>query len=152
MGDGSVTKRDLIEEVAQRYPRFSRRDAEVMVNTVFDSMTEALARTERIEIRGFGSFIVKQRPAREGRNPRTGAVVDVAAKKVPLFKVGKELRLRVDGQPLVAAHLGRRRRLKQMTPADEIEARDAPDWGRSFLSGHAPFQIAHLETQQMGIF
>ncbi len=106
MGDGSVTKRDLIEEVAQRYPRFSRRDAEVMVNTVFDSMTEALARTERIEIRGFGSFIVKQRPAREGRNPRTGAVVDVAAKKVPLFKVGKELRLRVDGQPLVAAAPG----------------------------------------------
>lgn len=103
MGDGSVTKRDLIEEVAQRYPRFSRRDAEVMVNTVFDSMTEALARTERIEIRGFGSFIVKQRPAREGRNPRTGEVVDVAAKKVPLFKVGKELRLRVDGQPLAAA-------------------------------------------------
>ena len=103
MGDGSVTKRDLIEEVAQRYPRFSRRDAEVMVNTVFDSMTEALARTERIEIRGFGSFIVKQRPAREGRNPRTGEVVAVAAKKVPLFKVGKELRLRVDGQPFAAA-------------------------------------------------
>ncbi len=103
MGDGSVTKRDLIEEVAQHYPRFSRRDAEVMVNTVFDSMTEALTRTERIEIRGFGSFIVKQRPAREGRNPRTGEVVDVAAKKVPLFKVGKELRLRVDGQPLTAA-------------------------------------------------
>ena len=106
MGDGSVTKRDLIEEVAQRYPRFSRRDAEVMVNTVFDSMTEALAKTERIEIRGFGSFIVKQRPAREGRNPRTGEVVDVVAKKVPLFKVGKELRLRVDGQPLAAVEPG----------------------------------------------
>ena len=97
-----MTKRDLIEEIAQRYPRFSRRDAEVMVNTVFDSMTEALARPERIEIRGFGSFIVKHRPAREGRNPRTGEVVAVAAKKVPLFKVGKELRLRVDSQPLEA--------------------------------------------------
>ena len=95
-----MTKRDLIEEVAQNYPRFSRRDAEVMVNAVFDSMTEALAKTDRIEIRGFGSFIVKHRPAREGRNPRTGEVVAVAAKKVPLFKVGKELRLRVDGQPL----------------------------------------------------
>jgi len=95
-----VTKRDLIEEVAQQYPRFSRRDAEVMVNAVFDSMTEALAKGERIEIRGFGSFIVKQREAREGRNPRTGALVSVAAKKVPLFKVGKELRLRVDGQPV----------------------------------------------------
>lgn len=94
-----MTKRDLIEEIAQHYPRFSRRDAEVIVNAVFDSMTEALAKGERIEIRGFGSFIVKQRSSREGRNPRTGAVVSVAAKKVPLFKVGKELRLRVDDQP-----------------------------------------------------
>ena len=93
-----MTKRDLIEEVAQHYPRFSRRDAEVMVNAVFDSMTEALAKSERIEIRGFGSFIVKQRNARDGRNPRTGEIVAVAAKKVPLFKVGKELRLRVDGK------------------------------------------------------
>jgi integration host factor subunit beta len=95
-----VTKRVLIEEVALQYPRFSRRDAEVMVNAVFDSMTDALAKGERIEIRGFGSFIVKQRSAREGRNPRTGEIVSVAAKKVPLFKVGKELRLRVDGQPV----------------------------------------------------
>ena len=95
-----MTKRDLIEEVAQQYPRFSRRDAEVMVNAVFDSMTDALAKGERIEIRGFGSFIVKQRSSREGRNPRTGDIVSVAAKKVPLFKVGKELRLRVDGQPV----------------------------------------------------
>jgi integration host factor subunit beta len=95
-----VTKRDLIEEVAQQYPRFSRREAEVMVNAVFDSMTDALAKGERIEIRGFGSFMVKQRSAREGRNPRTGAIVSVAAKRVPLFKVGKELRLRVDGQPV----------------------------------------------------
>ena len=87
-----MTKRQLIEEVAQRYPRFSRRDAEVMVNAVFDSMTDALAKGERIEIRGFGSFIVKQRAAREGRNPRTGTLVSVSAKKVPLFKVGKELR------------------------------------------------------------
>jgi integration host factor subunit beta len=93
-----VTKRDLIEEVAEQYPRFSRREAEVMVNAVFDSMTDALVKGERIEIRGFGSFIIKYRPAREGRNPRTGSVVSVAAKRVPLFKVGKELRLRVDSQ------------------------------------------------------
>jgi integration host factor subunit beta len=99
-GRTAVTKRDLIEEVAQQYPRFSRREAEVMVNAVFDSMTDALAKGERIEIRGFGSFMVKQRAAREGRNPRTGAIVSVAAKRVPLFKVGKELRLRVDGQPV----------------------------------------------------
>jgi integration host factor subunit beta len=96
--NGSMTKRDLIDEVVKIYPRFSGRDAEVMVNAVFDSMTEALARGERIEIRGFGSFVVKHRQAREGRNPKTGALVPVAAKRVPFFKVGKELKLRVDGK------------------------------------------------------
>jgi integration host factor subunit beta len=95
---GSMTKRDLIDEVVKIYPRFSGRDAEVMVNAVFDSMTDALARGERIEIRGFGSFVVKHRQAREGRNPKTGALVPVAAKRVPFFKVGKELKLRVDGK------------------------------------------------------
>ena len=92
-----MTKRDLIEELLKQFPRFARRDAEVMVNTVFDTMTEALCRGDRIEIRGFGSFVVKQREARDGRNPRTGRRVAVAAKRVPFFKVGKELRQRVDG-------------------------------------------------------
>lgn len=92
-----MTKRDLIDELVQLYPRFSRRDAEVMVNAVFDSLAEALRRGDRIEIRGFGSFVVKHREAREGRNPRTGLRVSVAAKRVPFFKVGKELRVRVDG-------------------------------------------------------
>jgi integration host factor subunit beta len=94
-----MTKRDLIDEVVKLFPRFSRRDAEVMVGAVFDSMTSALVGGERIEIRGFGSFVVKQRRAREGRNPKTGAIVAVQAKRVPFFKVGKELRLRVDGKP-----------------------------------------------------
>ena len=94
-----MTKRDLIEEVVKLYPRFSRRDAEVMVNAVFGSMTQALVRGERIEIRGFGSFVVKNRQAREGRNPKTGRLVPVHAKRVPFFKVGKELNLRVDGKP-----------------------------------------------------
>jgi integration host factor subunit beta len=115
-----VTKRDLIEEVAQQYPRFSRRDAEVIVNAVFDSMTDALAKGERIEIRGFGSFIIKQRPAREGRNPRTGTVVSVAAKKVPLFKVGKELRLRVDDQQSDAEGLV----IEDDTEEDDTEAEE----------------------------
>jgi integration host factor subunit beta len=118
-----VTKRDLIEEVAQQYPRFSRRDAEVIVNAVFDSMTDALAKGERIEIRGFGSFIVKQRPAREGRNPRTGTVVSVTSKKVPLFKVGKELRLRVDDQQTEAEGLAEE---------DETEAEENTSMRRGF--------------------
>jgi integration host factor subunit beta len=94
-----MTKRALIEEVVRLYPRYSRRDAEVMVNAVFGSMADALRRSERIEIRGFGSFVVKNRRSREGRNPKTGMTVSVAAKRVPFFKVGKELKLRVDGKP-----------------------------------------------------
>ncbi|MFI5396555.1 MAG: HU family DNA-binding protein [Candidatus Binatia bacterium] len=93
-----MTKRDLIDEVVQLYPRYSRRDAEVIVNSVFSGMASTLRGGGRIEIRGFGSFIVKQRQGREGRNPRTGRVVSVPAKRVPFFKAGKELRLRVDGK------------------------------------------------------
>ncbi len=97
---GSMTKRELIDEVVKRYPRLSAHDAEAVVNAVFDSMTEALARTERIEIRGFGTFVVKHRQAREGHNPKTGALVSVAAKRVPWFKAGKELKLRVNSKPV----------------------------------------------------
>jgi integration host factor beta subunit len=91
-----MTKRDLIDEIVRQYPAYSRRDAEVIVNAVFESMTDALCKEERIEIRGFGSFVVKQRRAREGRNPKTGEIVAVSAKRVPFFKVGKELKQRVD--------------------------------------------------------
>ena len=94
-----MTKRDLIDEVNKRFPHLSRRDSEVIINAIFDSMVDALSQGDRIEIRGFGSFVVKQRRARQGRNPKSGALVSVAAKRVPFFKVGKELRLRVDGQP-----------------------------------------------------
>jgi integration host factor subunit beta len=97
-----MTKRDLIEEVVRAFPRYSRRDAEVMVNSVFSGMVDALRHNDRIEIRGFGSFVVKSRRAREGRNPKTGRTVSVAAKRVPFFKVGKELKLRVDGKKLPA--------------------------------------------------
>jgi len=90
-----MTKRDLIEEIARRYPAYSRRDAEIIVNTIFESMTEALCNGDRVEIRGFGSFVVRHRDAREGRNPKTGDIVAVSAKKVPFFKVGKELKLRI---------------------------------------------------------
>jgi integration host factor subunit beta len=93
-----MTKRGLIEEVVRLYPQYSRRDAEVMVNTVFASLAEAMRRDDRIEIRGFGSFVVKHRRAREGRNPKSGTPVSVTAKRVPFFKVGKELKLRVDGK------------------------------------------------------
>ena len=93
-----MTKRDLIDEVNKRFPHLSRRDSEVIVNSIFDSMVSAMEQGERIEIRGFGSFVVKHRRAREGRNPKSGTMVSVSAKRVPFFKVGKELRLRVDGK------------------------------------------------------
>ena len=91
-----MTKRDLIESVAGSRPDLPRRDVETLVNAVFQTLSQALARGERIEIRGFGSFIVKRRNAREGLNPKTGEAVRVEAKRVPFFKAGKELKERVD--------------------------------------------------------
>lgn len=73
------------------------RDVEVIINTIFNSMTDALVRGDRIEIRGFGSFEVRTRKPRLGRNPKTGSSVNVSERKVPFFKVGKELRERVNG-------------------------------------------------------
>jgi integration host factor subunit beta len=78
------------------------KDTEIVVNTIFDAMTEALKQGERIEIRGFGSFQVKVREAREGRNPKTGEEVQIPAKRTPFFKVGKELKEMVDGVPLAS--------------------------------------------------
>ena len=98
-----MTKHDLCVEVARLYPQYSRHEVEVMVNAVFGSLTAALARGEGIELRGFGSFVVRHHPAREGRNPRTGAVIAVPAKKALIFKVAKELRERVDDQGVPSA-------------------------------------------------
>ncbi len=98
-----MTKGELIEAVAQRHPQYSLREVEVMINAVFESLTAALARGEGIELRGFGSFGVRQHPARDGRNPRTGAVLAVPAKKALFFKVAKELRVRVDDQGVSSA-------------------------------------------------
>jgi len=100
-----MTKSGLIEAVAERTPHISKKDTEIVVNTIFDSMTYALKRGERIEIRGFGSFQVKIREAREGRNPKTGEPVHISAKKTPFFKVGKELKELVDGVPLDAVRV-----------------------------------------------
>ncbi|MCZ7619123.1 MAG: 30S ribosomal protein S1 [Myxococcota bacterium] len=91
-----MTKSGLIEKVAERTLHISKKDTEVVVNTIFDSMTDALRRGERIEIRGFGSFQVKIREARDGRNPKTGEMVNIPAKRTPFFKVGKELKEMVD--------------------------------------------------------
>ena len=101
-----MTKSGLIEKVAELTPHVSKKDTEIVVNTIFDAMAKALRDGERIEIRGFGSFQVKVREAREGRNPKTGDPVHISAKRTPFFKVGKELKEMVDAAPAQAARSG----------------------------------------------
>jgi integration host factor subunit beta len=91
-----MIKSELIAKLAEENPHLTRADVERVVNTVLDSMTGALEGGGRVELRGFGAFSVRERPARAGRNPRTGETVDVAAKAVPFFKSGKELRQRLN--------------------------------------------------------
>lgn len=99
-----MTKSELVEEVARQVPGMSKRDVEIVVETIFDALTQALVRRDRIEIRGFGSFIAKKRRAREGRNPRKPEVkVSVPQKHVPFFTCGKELRERVNTLTAAAA-------------------------------------------------
>ena len=86
-----MTKADLIEEVA-RLVEVTRKDSEVIVETIFDSVVNSLRAGDKIEIRGFGSFRTRQRKARVGRNPKTGERVEVPAKKIPFFKPSKELK------------------------------------------------------------
>jgi integration host factor subunit beta len=95
----SLTKSELIVRLAARNPRLVARDADEAVKLILDMMGAALSQGGRIEIRGFGSFSLNFRPARIGRNPKSGERVEVPAKHVPHFKAGKELRERVDGGP-----------------------------------------------------
>ena len=91
-----MTRREIVSELPVRRPALSLREAEAAVNTIFEAMTEALGRGERIELRGFGTFAVKHRSARQGRNPRTGAAVTITAKRVPFYRAGKDLRLELN--------------------------------------------------------
>ncbi|AUM00463.1 integration host factor subunit beta [Zoogloeaceae bacteirum Par-f-2] len=91
-----MTKSELIAQLAARFPQLVAKDADYAVKTILDAMTDALARGDRIEIRGFGSFSLNYRPPRVGRNPKSGEKVHVPEKYVPHFKAGKELRERVD--------------------------------------------------------
>ena len=91
-----MTKSELIERLAERFPQLVAKDADYAVKMILDAMTECLVRGDRIEIRGFGSFALNYRPPRVGRNPKSGEKVSVPEKYVPHFKAGKELRERVD--------------------------------------------------------
>jgi integration host factor subunit beta len=91
-----MIKSELVRKIADSNPHLYQRDVEKIVNAILDEITGALARGDRVELRGFGAFSVKRRDPRLGRNPRTGANVDVEEKVVPFFKTGKEMRERLN--------------------------------------------------------
>ena len=91
-----MTKSELIARLAELNPSLYHRDLEQLVNTVFETISEALERGDRVELRGFGAFSLRKRKARIGRNPRTGESVNVAAKTIPFFKMGKGMRERLN--------------------------------------------------------
>ncbi|PKN53448.1 MAG: integration host factor subunit beta [Deltaproteobacteria bacterium HGW-Deltaproteobacteria-13] len=93
-----MTKNDLIKRLQEELKTYSLKDVNYAVEIIFDSMTDAIKRGERIELRGFGSFVVRERKPRMGRNPKSGAEVKLQERKVPFFKTGKELRLMVDNK------------------------------------------------------
>ena len=93
-----MTKNDLIKKLQEELKSYSLQDVTYAVNIIFDSMINAIKRGERIELRGFGSFVVRERKPRLGRNPKSGAEVKLEERKVPFFKTGKELRLMVNNK------------------------------------------------------
>jgi integration host factor subunit beta len=93
-----MTKSELIARLAEANPHLYQRDVERIVSAIFDEITTALARGDRIELRGFGAFSVKERGSRTGRNPRTGDSVEVLSKYIPCFKTGKQLREKINGK------------------------------------------------------
>ena len=93
-----MIRSELIQKVADENPHLYQRDVERIVNTIFEEIIDAMARGDRVELRGFGAFSVKSRDSRTGRNPRTGESVEVEAKSVPFFKTGKLLRDRLNGK------------------------------------------------------
>ena len=95
LGEVKMTKAELVEKVSGQI-NLTKKQTEIIVNTVFQSITESLSEGKKVELRGFGSFRIRERNARLGRNPKSGAQVDVPAKRVPFFKAGKELRELVD--------------------------------------------------------
>lgn len=91
-----MIKSELVQKLAEENPHLFQRDIENIVNAILDEVGDAMARGDRVELRGFGAFSVKNRPARVGRNPRTGEQVSVGEKYVPQFKAGKEIRERLN--------------------------------------------------------
>jgi integration host factor subunit beta len=92
-----VTKSELVLQMADRHPHLYQRDIQRIVDTIFEAISAALARGERVELRGFGSFSLKHRSARTGRNPRTGVTVELSHKIIPFFRTGRQMRESLNG-------------------------------------------------------
>ena len=122
-----MTKAELVEEVAKA-AELTKKDSEVIVDEVFKNIIQALNSGDKIELRGFGSFRVRKRDARRGRNPKTGEPVDIPAKTVPYFKPGKELKELINGKPIGDE------------PDDDFD--DAPDAQSNSASGDGGSVIA----------
>ena len=117
-----MTKAELVEEVSEK-TGLPKKQAEIVVNTVFESIVDTLKTGEKIELRGFGSFRIRRRDSRTGRNPKTGDKVDVPAKRIPYFKPGKELRelLNQEAGPEARTGVGRPRPERGGRPVDQAE-------------------------------
>lgn len=96
LGEKTVIRSELVQRLVEENPDLTARDVEAIVSTFFDEISARLAADGRVELRGFGAFSTRARDARSGRNPRTGEVVAVSAKRVPYFKPGKEMRARLN--------------------------------------------------------
>jgi len=144
-----MTKAELVEEVA-RAAELNKRDAEVIVETVFDSIIGALHKGEKVELRGFGSFRTRERGPRRGRNPKTGEPVDVPAKRVPYFKPGKELKEYFTESPAAtaAAKDATTAPLEAQPAAAEEGAGSAPSEGA--VSGGSPSASTHENSEGEG--
>jgi integration host factor subunit beta len=105
-----MIKSELVLKLAEQNPHLYQRDVENIVNAILDTIADALARGDRVELRGFGAFSVKKRDARTGRNPRTGETVSVDEKMIPVFKTGKEMRLRLNAAEPKTAKVAARAR------------------------------------------
>jgi integration host factor subunit beta len=116
---GVMTKAELVDEVA-RVVQLTKKQAETIVNIVFDSIVESLRAGQKIELRGFGSFRLRSRKSRTGRNPKTGEKVEVPSKKIPYFKPGKELKELINNALADATHL-------PVDEGDEMEEAEAAE-------------------------
>jgi len=122
-----MIKSELVLKIAEQNPHLYQRDVENIVNAILDTIADALARGDRVELRGFGAFSIKRRDARTGRNPRTGETVSVSEKVIPVFKTGKEMRIRLNE----ATPKARAKKPRAVLPCDSSSRRSSSCRSRS---------------------